>query len=372
MFTFVTATVLTTTTTAPGACGAPSSPGAWSHAGPGGYINEGDKLAMASAGAAQAAFRVASEDSWLVATANGGIWKTASLLAKRPHWTNVLDGQPVTCTSISAMAGLNGTVVAGCGGATSSEMGLNWQVFNSGDWAGVMASDDGGATWRMTSFPPNYFITSVVVVGPRSFVVAARSHLHRADDGGVWHTADGGATWTRTFARPVYSLAREPKSGVVLAAVPWSTTSVVLASASGGTAADWTAWEAGLGFDGRTPFYPTFAVGDGVVFYGALTVSPIDLTDTASVVFSRPLSELAGGDASGGGWVRVANQPARLDIDGMPKDRMALLVDPSDDSTLYVAGNADALTWRVDWAAGAWADLGATDTTDGSEPHSDW
>ena len=345
---------------------------AWSHAGPGGYINNGDKLAMASAGAAQAAVRVASEDSWLVATANGGIWKTASLLAKRPHWTNVLDGQPVSCTSISAMAGLNGTVVAGCGGATSSEMGLNWQVFNSGDWAGVMASDDGGATWRMTSFPPNYYITSVVVVGPRSFVVSARSHLHRADDGGVWHTADGGATWTRTFARPVYSLAREPKSGVVLAAVPWSTTSVVLASASGGTAADWTAWEAGLGFDGRTPFYPTFAVGDGVVFYGALTVSPIDLTDTASVVFSRPLSELSGGDASGGGWVRVANQPARLDIDGMPKDRMALLVDPSDDSTLYVAGNADALTWRVDWAAGAWADLGATDTTDGSEPHSDW
>ena len=57
--------------------------------------------------------------------------------------------------------------------------------------------------------------------------------------------------------------------------------------------------------------------------------------------------------------MRVANQPARLDVDGMPKDRMALLVDPSDDATLYVAGNADALTWRVDWAAGAWADLGA-------------
>ena len=43
------------------------------------------------------------------------------------------------------------------------------------------------------------------------------------------------------------------------------------------------------------------------------------------------------------------------DIDGMPKDRMALLVSPADEGTLFVAGNADALVWRVDWKQGALA-----------------
>ena len=50
---------------------------------------------------------------------------------------------------------------------------------------------------------------------------------------------------------------------------------------------------------------------------------------------------------------------------------MALLVHPSDDSMLFVAGNAGALTWRVDWASGTWTETSGRDTADGSEPHSD-
>ena len=33
---------------------------------------------------------------------------------------------------------------------------------NSGDWSGMMVSTDHGDTWTMTSFPPNYYITSIV------------------------------------------------------------------------------------------------------------------------------------------------------------------------------------------------------------------
>ena len=58
---------------------------------------------MFGAGAAQAAVRVDNATAWLLATANGGIWHTKDLLASKPHWLQVLDGQPVACSSISAM-----------------------------------------------------------------------------------------------------------------------------------------------------------------------------------------------------------------------------------------------------------------------------
>ena len=50
---------------------------------------------------------------------------------------------------------------------------------------------------------------------------------------------------------------------------------------------------------------------------------------------------------------------------------MALLVHPHNDSMLFVAGNAGALTWRVDWQTGTWTESFGKDTADDSEPHGD-
>ena len=118
-------------------------------------------------------------------------------------------------------------------------------------------------------------------------------------------------------------------------------------------------------------------VGKGVVFVGALTVNPSNLSDTASALFVRDLAELrrraphpAADDDADAGWRPVANAP-RLDEDGMPKDRMALLVPPADDDTLFVAGNAGALAWRVAWRSGTWTEAYGKDTADGSAPHGD-
>ena len=99
-----------------------------------------DPLKLESAGAAQAMVQVngSKSSTWLLATANGGIWKTEDLHQTPPAWRQVLDRQPVTCTSISAMEVLGSMILAGCGGATSSEMGYDWMVSNSGDWGGVM------------------------------------------------------------------------------------------------------------------------------------------------------------------------------------------------------------------------------------------
>lgn len=373
-------------------CDTPSSPAPWGHAGPGSYSTAGSTpgafTGIASAGAAQAMAHL-NGTAWLVATANGGIWRSPDILATpRPHWQQVLDGQPVACTSISAMAAAGATVVAGCGGATSSEMGWDWMAANSGDWGGLMLSRDSGKTWAMLgAFPANYYISAIVIQSPTSFLVGARAHFHSRDDGGVWATHDGGASWTRSLTRPVYDLvALDAGKKLVLAALPWvSAVSSVLLSRSGGSDAEgWEPFAEGLTWDARTPFYPTFAVGKNTVFVGALTVNPAKLSDTASAIYSRPLSDVSSprrtherlrgtslARSRTAAWSRVPGGPARLDRDGMPKDRMALLVHPADDSLLFVAGNADALVWRVRWAEGKWVPSGADDTSDGSEPHAD-
>ena len=52
----------------------------------------------------------------------------------------------------------------------------------------------------------------------------------------------------------------------------------------------WRPVASGLSFAGRKPFYPNVALGHAVLFFGALTVDPANYSDTASVLFSRPLA----------------------------------------------------------------------------------
>ena len=87
-------------------CDAPAHELPWEHVGPGGYVGKGGVSQLVSAGAAQAAVRIDNATAWLIATANGGIWRTKDLLhANGPHWEQALDGQPIACTSISAKTG---------------------------------------------------------------------------------------------------------------------------------------------------------------------------------------------------------------------------------------------------------------------------
>ena len=347
----------------------------WEHLGPAGYV--GPDGGIASAGAAQAAVHLNGTE-WLLATANGGIWRTSDVTARpEPLWAQVLDSAPVACTSISAMSeAVHGTVLAGCGAATSSEMGDRWDVANSGDWGGVMVSRDGGRQWAMTSFPANSYVSSVVVLSPSSFLVGVRSHLFdtNGSSGGIFKSVDGGTTWAQIFDRPVFELRYRPPH--LLATLPWSgAATAVVVSSDGGRS--FVPWASGVDWSGRTPFYPTLALGQGVVFLGALTVNQSNLSDTASALFVRSLSELPDGrqtrPAAAGppaGWRPVAGAP-RLDRDGMPKDRMALLAHPADEAMLFVAGNADALVWRVAWREGVWTEAAGRDTSDGSAPHGD-
>lgn len=343
---------------------------AWVDAGPAGYVDlEGG---LASSGAGQAAAHLKGT-SWLYATATGGIWKTDDLLQKpEPSWRPVLDGQPVACTSISAMVADGDVALAGCGSATSSEMGHRWDIANSADWAGVLLSIDGGDSWTQTSFPANYYVSGVAILSPTTFAVSAVSHMYDRLKGGVWISKDGGKSFNQTLELPVFDLKAAPRTGggaTLFASVAWADASTALWADKG----DGETWEAvadGISFgNGFKPFYPNVAVGKGVVFFGALTVNSANYSDTNSVLFSRPL-DTARGVLAGDKWTAVGNAP-RLDEDAMQKDRMALLVHPNDDSMLFVAGNAGALTWRVQWQSSMWTESFGKDTSDESEPHGD-
>ena len=333
-----------------------------------------DGKSVPSSGAGQAAVHL-NGTSWLYATANGGIWKTDNILASpEPSWRQLLDNQPVACTSISAMGSMGATVLAGCGSATSSEMGHRWDVANSGDWAGVLISRDAGQSWSHTGFPANYYVSGVLVLSETRMVVSAVSSLYDRYDGGVWVSIDGGKSFNRTLTKPVFDLkavhlANAPP--MLLASAVWATPEEALYASDDGST--WQAVATGISFSGRRPFYPNTAIGKSVLFFSALTVNPHNYSDTSSVLFSRPVGEVlaeAAGGVAGAGWTAVANSP-RLDEDSMQKDRMALLVHPANDSMLFVAGNAGALTWRVDWRRGIWTESAWGDTSDGSGPHSD-
>jgi hypothetical protein len=121
-------------------CNAGACAAGWEFAGPSTYVDKCKDngspscLNISSAGAIQNV-AMSSDDTWFVGSVNGGVWRTTTLGKPVPAWTNVLDGEPVTCSSISALhvSTLDPKrIYAGCGGSTSSEQGHDWNVVNSG------------------------------------------------------------------------------------------------------------------------------------------------------------------------------------------------------------------------------------------------
>jgi hypothetical protein len=359
---------------------------------------------MTSASAMQAATGT-SDGAWLVGTVNGGVWRTADISADAPSWDPVTDGQPVRCSSISALSAATfdpALVFAGCGGSTSSEQGLDWNVLNNGDWGGVMYSRDGGTSWAMTSFPVGYYVTAMIpspsatdsLDTKPSLVVSARSAFLNRSGGGVWvgrpATVSAGTDplealiWEQTLDLPVYNLAQaavtKGSSPTLFAAVALAADTVMVSHDGGITWADFSTGIVWPG--GRVPFYPCFAVGPPsatspvpTVFMGALTLDPAQPLDTDSAIFYRP----ADGSAP---WKAIPNN-IRQDDDQMPKDRMALIADPQDSSYLYVAGNGGAQPHRIRWQTGVWEKMWGPRgpgrfnpnqtkySSDGSAPHGD-
>lgn len=318
--------------------------------------------------------------TWLAATANAGIWRTANISAAEPHWESVTDGQPVTCAAMAALdvASFNNSlVVAGCGGSTSGEMGKSWNELISGEWKGVMISVDGGDTWAMTNFPANYNIGDVRFQSPSTLLVAARGHFFDPLKGGIWRSTDLGKTWSQTFTKPTVSLT--VTEGLVVAALGGVQDIAWQSSDSGLT---WQPFNQGIQLGGYIPFYAYLATTTSssgsasrpgsfkstpTVFLAVYAVDPTNPSVDRSLLWYRPL---AGSSAE---WLPVPNTPDSLDSDKMPKDKIAVLADPNDPSILYVAGNLGNIYRVEQWSTknANWVKMGGADAVDGSSPHAD-
>ena len=348
----------------------------WQFAGPGGGLNV-QPVPMTVSGAANAIAKVPG--AWLLATVNGGVWRTTdSVDTTQPDWTSVFDNSPVTCTSMTTLyvSPTNPNVVyAGCGGSTSSQQGYSWNVLNNGDWTGFAKSLDGGLTWKMAAFPPNYSVQSIAELATGEVLVATRGHfLNVADGGGIWRSSGNvfdAQSWTRTFASPVFSLAADSTSGNVFASTATlGASSAVFRSIDGGQT--WNAASSGIFFSGgMVPFYSCLTMTPGKALFLGVMLSPpaflstglgggfgqvfyLNVSSTPSVAWqivgAQPMTanpSLPSRDCSYN--CTVATCCNSIDNDYAAKDRMALLVQPDDEGILYFAGNGGVLVYRIDW-----------------------
>lgn len=343
----------------------------WKFVGPSTYAMRGgdDPMhpSLTAAGAAQD-IKAGANGTWFLGSVNGGVWRTTSIDATNPTWVNVLDHQPITCQSIAALhvSSYNPSRVwAGCGGSTSSMNGDGYNVMNSGEWTGVMSSNDNGNTWsRMESFPNNYYITDILETDSTgSLLVAAQSNLYNSTDGGIWLSTQESSTFTRVLSQPTFTLTVSSDS--IFATHPRDPKHSVSSSTDNGKT--WHDITNNMPWSAEAiPFYTCATVlTNGQVVVAGLTRSPGLPNNTNSQFFVATTGK------SGNAWIEL-NQPTSMDEDAMPKDRMAILGDPKVANLMYVAGNAGALAWRVDVETGKWTQMwDKPDVLDGSIPHGD-
>lgn len=384
----------------------------WEFAGPTSYVsafgddddNDSDAPKLASAAAVQNVVQAAN-GTWFIGSVNGGIWKSTTFAESHVKWENVLDGQPVTCSSMSTLhvsSSNPNTIYAGCGGSTSGEQGYDWNVVNSGDWGGIMVSYDLGQSWRMIEgFPENYYVTDILEVQMRQedttrytdsyhvetvLLVAAQSHLWNRDDGGIWRSADGGTTFDRVSRHPTFTLTRLQANSLLTSYRSMETSIAPAILATHAHSIVHTASvsrDGGVAFGdvplpwhhGAVPFYTcaTQLVSGDIVLGGLTRLAGGLPNNTDSQLFILSYNSVEGRKGSTLDIdLLELKQPMRMDQDSMPKDRMALLGDPHHNDLFYVAGNAEALAWRVNSTTGAWTKMwDHPDVMDGSIPHGD-
>jgi photosystem II stability/assembly factor-like uncharacterized protein len=152
-------------------------------------------LALRSIGPAVTSGRVADiavdpadKDTYFVAVASGGVWKTTN---SGTTWTPVFDGEGSYSIGCVKLDPRNPAVVWVGTGENNSQRSVAY-----GD--GVYRSEDGGKSWKNVGLKASEHIGEIVVDPRDSDVVyvAAQGPLWApGGDRGVYKTTDGGGTW---------------------------------------------------------------------------------------------------------------------------------------------------------------------------------
>ncbi|MDE1898367.1 MAG: hypothetical protein KGH73_04875 [Xanthomonadaceae bacterium] len=158
-------------------------------------------------------------DTFYVAYATGGVWKTTD---NGQHFVPLTDHLPTTATGAIAVDPEHpDTLWVGTGEANSSR--------SSFGGVGLFRSDDGGKTFRAMGLASSDRIARIVVdpKDSNTVYVAALGKLYSTGgERGVYRSRDGGRTWQRVLAGSTpwtgaIDLAMDPRNPNVLYAALW-------------------------------------------------------------------------------------------------------------------------------------------------------
>lgn len=283
----------------------------------------------------------ASQNTWLVGSAGGGVWKTTDAGAS---WTVLTDDLPNLPVSALAMSPANPDVIYGGTG----ESFYNIDTINGN---GLIKSLDGGQTWTplaSTVGDPRFNNIARIIVDPSDenvLVVAATTGRYKESvnpSSSILRSTDGGQTWTEVYTETdTGSFGRVKKVQQVIASpADWSLQFAtidekgILKSIDGGQT--WSPSNNGISaFDGR--FELAFVAG-----------STDDLLAAAEGGLH---SELYVSTDGGANWIETVeqsgNEPNWLGAQGWYDN--TLVGHPTDPDVVFVGG---IRLWRIEFPNG--------------------
>ena len=288
-------------------------------------------LAFRSIGPAVTSGRVADvavdpvhPDTWYVAAASGGVWKTDNAATT---WTPVFDHEgsySIGCVVIDPHDPL--TVWVGTG-ENNSQRSVSY-----GD--GVYRSNDGGKSWTNVGLKASEHVGGIAI-DPRDgnvVYVAAQGPLWRAGgDRGLYKTTDGGKTWDRVLNvdewTGVNEVALDPRNPDVLYATSYQRARQVWALIDGGPgSAIWKSRDGGKSWKKLESGLPK---GDkGRI---GIAISPVNPDVVYAIVEARGKDTGVYRSSDGGGsWEKMSDYSS-----SSPQYYNRLFADPKVEGRVY-------------------------------------
>ncbi|MEM1408935.1 MAG: glycosyl hydrolase, partial [Bacteroidota bacterium] len=171
------------------------------------------------------------ENTWFVAVASGGVWKTENA---GTTWTPVFDKQSSYSIGCVTVDPLNPHIVwVGTG------ENVGGRHIGYGD--GIYKSEDGGITWKNMGLKSSEHISEIIVHPENSNViwVASQGPLwNKGGERGFYKSTDGGKSWKRTLGNNewtgVTDIALDPRNPDLIYAATWDRHRTVAAYMGGG------------------------------------------------------------------------------------------------------------------------------------------
>ncbi len=258
-------------------------------------------------------------NTWFIAAVGGGVWKTTDA---GKSWTELTTEQGSLSASYMAMAPSNHNVIyLGTGEGFGNLDALGGQ--------GIWKSTDKGTTWVQleSSAKKEFGVINRIIVDPNNenILLAATSignNNHDADaSSGIWKSTDGGATWVKK-----YSSSKVEYSVQQIITDP-TNFSIMFASENGNGILKST--------DAGETWTRKAELKNGRIELAISSKDPDRLYASAEGPFGEP-SELYVSRDRGDSWVKCRGGIDFLGGQGWYDN--AIIVDPFDENTLFVAG----------------------------------